>query len=522
MSRVNDETISKVLLTIDKYRGNVTNFKKAVMEGQYTSTQQPRLFSRLLLWKTCLITDSFQISSWSSKLNDSRIVFHQLIKRDDMRIPWYKLDADCFYHQSLAITRKSSLNRRQTIRGMRPSLKMKTERVETKEDPLRTRSSGSHSSCLSKSSSDTADDLELLESIILDIERLFPGEEFFHNTNDPNTILIKRQLIEILFVWSKCNQTVGYKQGLHEILGLIYWNLYKESVNYDPKASTFTNEEASILNLFNKNYLCHDIFTIFNKFVLSSGIITRFYESETCLTNSINQFDMYLMKIDQFIHYTMNTRLHLESQLWIIRYLRLVLIRELGNDLEVTNLVWDKLIASQPDSKGNTSSGSEKFSCIVDLIYFIVIVLLIQRKTDIISADFSDCLSLLLHYPMPKFTTAAFRDTFVKQLYHDALKLYQKRNDDLKLYEYGNKLNKKYNGNLKILMSYRNSEELGDPNSARSSIESINQQQQQQQQKQKQKTPLMDATQDRAEKMRFEKMSMEMRLKKKVQSMIKP
>ncbi|CAK9437399.1 uncharacterized protein LODBEIA_P17770 [Lodderomyces beijingensis] len=509
MSKEN-ETILKVLLTIDKYKGNLDNFRKAVTDGDYTFIQQPRLFSRLLLWKTCLITGSLKISTWSDKLNDSRIVFHQLITRDDMRIPWHSLDQDSAYYQSRETTRKSSINHKSALRGTK-SLKRKTHCVHVTEDPLsETTTTGDGSD--NKTVPQETSDLELLECIILDIERLFPGEPFFHDLNNPNTVHIRRQLIEILFVWSKCNPEIGYKQGLHEILGLIYWNLYKESINYDVNAATsLTKEEQAIVNLYNKNFLCHDMFVVFNKFVLASGIATNFYESETRLSKSFDKFNIYLMKVDQFIHYTLTTKLNLESQLWIIKFLRLVLLRELGNDLETTNFVWDKLIATQSHHK-NTSA---ELSSLIEILYFMIIQLLIQQKVDIVTSDFSDCLSLLLHYPIPKFASPTQREAFVNNLYHDATKLYARRKDDLKLYEYGMKLNNKYNPGLKIGLSYhKNGSNLSVSSTPRSSIESLNSV------KNLSLTPAKDPSQERAEKMKFEKMRMEMRLKKKAQSMV--
>ena len=151
----------------------------------------------------------------------------------------------------------------------------------------------------------------------------------------------------------------------------------------------------------------------------------------------------------------------------------------------------------------------------LEVLIFLVIQLLIQQKTELVTSDFSECLSLLLHYPMPNFTSAASRDQYIQVLYHDALKLYEKRNNDLKLFEYGNKLNKKYNPGLKISLGYRNSSDFSECNSARSSVDSLG--------STKEHTlNLEDALprNDRAEKMRFEKMRLEMRLKKKAKLMI--
>lgn len=497
-----NEIISRALVTIDNFKGSLKAFKSSITDGGYTQLHMPNCFSRTLVWKVCLITDSFKISTWESKLNDSRVVFDQLISRDDMKLPWNKLDLDSVFYHFGDLSRKSSITRKLSSRDSKGLHKVSLLRVNSTEDPL-------SSSAQLLSYVNTGDDLELLQTIILDIDRLFPGEDFFSESNK-YSIHRKKQLIEILYLWSKCNPQVGYKQGLHEILGLIYMNLSQESVDIS-QTNTFSSDDMKILSLYNVHYLCHDVFTIFNKFMLQSGNITHFYASEDALWKSIENFNVYLMKIDQFIHYTLNTKLNLEPQLWIIRYLRLLLLRELGSDLETTMLLWDKLVSLQlPINLGNS------ISSIPDILNFMIIQLLIQVKTDILSSDFSECLSILLHYPF-KPTTQIEKHEFVKKLFKDAVKLYEKRNDDLKLYECGIRLNNRYNPNLKILMNYTNGE--------RSSTESVNSSRAASPAPGSNPPPTSappSLSSSRNDNMKFEKMRLEMRLKKKAQLMINP
>ncbi|EGW34083.1 uncharacterized protein SPAPADRAFT_135310 [Spathaspora passalidarum NRRL Y-27907] len=486
-----NEIIQHVLLTINKTKGNLETFKSGIVNGDYTS--QTPFFTRTLVWKVCLITNSLNINEWESRLHDSRVVYHQLTKRGDMQVPWWELSCDHYFyktkeestHRTLRRTHSQSGSVRQ-IPQRQSSVKNSLARVRANDDPLST----SRSSTPSPSEvTPTEQDIELLEAIILDIDRLFPGEDFFQ-PNQPHSLSVKRQLIEILYVWSKCN--LGYKQGIHEILGLIYHSLYKESIPI-PQTNTISVDDLKILKLYDSNYLSHDLFTILNAFLMKSGAFAKFYENESNLLTTIDDFNIKLMKIDQFIHYNLTAKLKLESQLWIIRYLRLVLLREII-DLETTASLWDKLVASP--------------AIMPDLVLFMIIQLLIQIKTDLIASDFSECLSLLLHYPTGKITHNPA--DFINNLYKDSFKLYEYRNDDLKLYEYGNKLNAKYNPNLKISMSYTSS--------GRSSISSINSN------GSRASTevhggPSLDT---KAEKLQFEKMRLEMRLKKKAQSMLRP
>ncbi|CUM68464.1 uncharacterized protein PRCAT00006189001 [Priceomyces carsonii] len=486
-----NEVISKTLLTIDQYKGNLKSFKHAISEGEYAPTND--VFSRLLLWKVCLITDSLNIQNWESTLSQSRVIYHQLAKQHDMIIPWWKLSPDSAFYQSKEVSRASSVKRARSVRRTASLKKSSLRKSIDVADPLQSLSLSPSSSTKGRSTSSISEsDEELLDTIILDVERLFPGEEFYHSPNQ-NALTSKRQIISILYVWSKCNPHVRYKQGFHEILGLIYYNLHKESVVI-PSSNTLSKTDFSILNLFDLHYLCHDAFTIFNKFMLQSGIISSFYENEDVLWKSIESFNVYLMKVDQLIHYNLISKLKLESQLWIIRYLRLLLLREFGNDLKEINLIWDKLITIQPKHHNE-----DPIKAIPDIVIFMIIVLLIRLKSELIVCDFGESLSLLLHYPTLLKSSSLSKQDFSKGLVSDALALYEIRNDDLKLYEYGIKLNAKFNPNLKITMSFngsRTKEGQLNNSSPRPSIDT------------------------RAEQLKFEKYRLEMRLKKKAQQLL--
>ena len=118
-----------------------------------------------------------------------------------------------------------------------------------------------------------------------------------------------------------------------------------------------------------------------------------------------------------------------------------------------------------------------------------VIQLLIQIKSELITCDFSESIALLLHYPIEsKLGDEKQNIKFIHNLYHDATCLYERRNDDLQLYEYGIKMNSKYNPDMKVSISYS-----GKPT---------------------------DGSSSKAQNMKFEKTRLEMRLKKKAQQLL--
>lgn len=475
--------ISHVLVTLDHYK-DLSRLKAAVADGEYSPVLAPH-FSRTLVYKTCLITNSLNIQAWGPALSSSRAVYHELKKRDDMAVPWFSLDPSApFYCSETSQTQKDHTHtNKQSARSGRVNL----VKIGNVEDRLLSSPSPSRHTLEPYTISEL--DVELLRSIILDIDRLFPDEHYFHSScatlHDS-----KKLIIEVLYVWCKCNPLVGYKQGLHEIIGLFGMSLEREAMPL-PAGSTYSNDDLRILGLYDSEYLAHDLFAIFNRFMVQSGVVALFYESEDLLWGSIERFNIYLMKVDQLIHYNLVSKLKLESQLWIIRYLRLLLSREMDSDLDLVALLWDKLVV--------LDHGEHGLVAIPDIIMFMTIQLLIQVKPDLVTCDFSDCLSLLLHYPMTiRLKAHSSPLLMINHLYRDAIRLYASRHDDMKLYEAGIKLNSRYNPSLKVKMTFAGKSETGTNPSP----------------------PLAQVS--NKEKMRYEKIRMEMLLKKKMQLMIKP
>lgn len=458
-----NETISRVLLTIEQYKGNFAAFRNAALANEYSP--KSKNFTRLLLWKLCLITETLNIQHWDDKLRTSRVVYHKLRQAKAMAIPWWQLERDSEYYLP---------NQTAQARLGKPR---KLVREHAAADPL-----------LADTAPDESD-VELLQLIVLDVQRLFPGEAVFLAGSDA-ALAAKRLLIVVLYTWSKCNPRVGYKQGFHEILGLVYMNMAAELFDI-ANTNTFSADDMGILALYDAHYLEHDLFTMFNKFVDVSGVVALFYQTEHLLMHSIETFNSLLMKVDQLIHYNLVTKLRLELQLWVIRYMRLLLLRELGNNLLVPSALWDKLVAAE-------LANSRALQCIPSVTMFLIIVLLVHLKMELVLCDFSEALSLLLHYPIS--TKLTLHPDFINSLFKDAYYLYTNKDKDIKLYEYGIKLLKKYNTNLKVNVGYAS--DRSTPSTTASP---------------KSSAEIPGPQDSRAQKMAFEKYRMEMRLKKKAQ-----
>ena len=82
-------------------------------------------------------------------------------------------------------------------------------------------------------------------------------ENFFFQ--EPST---KQKLTDILFVYSKLNPDVGYRQGMHELLAPILWVIDRDAVQRQSSSPT-SGEDALMLNLLDSNFVEHDSFTLF-------------------------------------------------------------------------------------------------------------------------------------------------------------------------------------------------------------------------------------------------------------------
>jgi hypothetical protein len=60
----------------------------------------------------------------------------------------------------------------------------------------------------------------LKKIINLDVSRTYQDKDLFQNT------AIKELMVNILFIWSKENEDVSYKQGMNELLAVLLFGLY--------------------------------------------------------------------------------------------------------------------------------------------------------------------------------------------------------------------------------------------------------------------------------------------------------
>lgn len=92
-----------------------------------------------------------------------------------------------------------------------------------------------------------------------------PEEPYFRQ---PET---QRMLLDILFVFCKINQDVGYRQGMHEVLAPLLWVIDQDSID----TSEDSTMDAVMKTSLDQTYVEHDAFTLLSLVMRSAK---SFYE----------------------------------------------------------------------------------------------------------------------------------------------------------------------------------------------------------------------------------------------------
>lgn len=97
-----------------------------------------------------------------------------------------------------------------------------------------------------------------------------PEEEYFRQ---PET---QKILLDILFVFCKINQDVGYRQGMHEVLAPILWVVEQDAIDYPTQELLPGSQSESVMKeVLDRTYIEHDAFTLLSLIMRSAK---SFYE----------------------------------------------------------------------------------------------------------------------------------------------------------------------------------------------------------------------------------------------------
>jgi TBC1 domain family protein 5 len=201
-------------------------------------------------------------------------------------------------------------------------------------------------------------------------------------------------MLDVLFIWSCENSDVSYRQGMHELLAVILYVLHREYLE-DAEAERAAAEVAEspvrgmsaveVINAFDSKYLVHDAYALF-KNVMNQ--MKDFFapaapgDTQTEVVRKCHHIHHQLLRKYDLELYTYLERHQIEPQLYALRWVRLLLSRELHIDDAV--VLWDALFASDPN-----------FS----LLDHIIVAILVFIREDLIGKDYSACLKRLFKLP---------------------------------------------------------------------------------------------------------------------------
>ncbi|TVY85563.1 TBC1 domain family member [Lachnellula suecica] len=240
-------------------------------------------------------------------------------------------------------------------------------------------------------------DEEIRAEIFQDVERCMPEEDYFRK---PET---QKTLLDILFVFCKINQDVGYRQGMHEVLAPILWVIEQDAIKTQAEEMSPGPEEDTVMKeMLDRSYIEHDAFTLLSLVMRSAK---SFYElaepdkrPDTSFTGSgapqqgaspiversKRIHEVYLARLDPELAKHL-TDIEVLPQIFLIRWIRLLFGREFPFDDLLA--LWDTLLAEDPD---------------LDLVDMVCVAMLLRVRWQLIEANYSMALMLLLKYPFPE------------------------------------------------------------------------------------------------------------------------
>eukprot|EP00794_Sanderia_malayensis_P003474 gene3474-3972_t len=245
-------------------------------------------------------------------------------------------------------------------------------------------------------------DSELNQTIVQDLERLYPEFDFFHQEK------IQEILLRCLFCYGKEHPEVDYKQGMHEILAPVVYVLWenaqtvKESKEDLQDAIRIINDLAYVehdayclftqimetmepLFLNNRKPMCNDseekliqsVVDTDNLFVASGTV-----QPLSAISKKLTRIQNYMLKRYDHDLFLRLQQLDIAPQLYGIRWIRLLF----GREFPLTTLLslWDAMFADGMS---------------LDFADYIFIAMLISIRSYLLKNDYTSCLSFLMKYP---------------------------------------------------------------------------------------------------------------------------
>ncbi|KAL5528993.1 hypothetical protein ACEPAG_4967 [Sanghuangporus baumii] len=241
--------------------------------------------------------------------------------------------------------------------------------------------------------------VDLRKTIRQDVERTFPDHDYFRDAE------VQVQLTNILYIYSITHPDIGYRQGMHELLAPLYY-----SVDYD-SLDPIEGSDKEIADFCSRTWVAADAWILFNEVMEGMSCWYEWREPTpppipaplqnqyrhgppegqlelkpylAPIVLACQKLQSQLLKAADPLLWQAMQKAGIEPQIYGIRWLRLLLTREFS--LPDALILWDGI-----------------FSCdnTFELVPWICVAMLIRIRNQLIPADYSGQLSVLLRYAPP-------------------------------------------------------------------------------------------------------------------------
>ena len=269
---------------------------------------------------------------------------------------------------------------------------------------------------------------ELRRIINLDIIRTYQNINLFSQEN------IKKILLNILFIWSRENDDISYRQGMNDLLAILILCFYPYYFPLEDDENKITKDEIiNYINTKDKKELYKNSLKIYKYFHDESEIeCDLFYAFDSLMKKGMKNLfnpkliqkndpeyklyeifsDMYkddieeeksnfisrrcfllinekLKKIDEELFLYLK-KIDINCGAFLQKWLRCILCREF--DLNQVFILWDVILVQDFLNEKN-----QKYS--LDFMDSICLAMIIRLRKYILQRDQNDCFSLLFKYP---------------------------------------------------------------------------------------------------------------------------
>ncbi|CDR95195.1 TBC domain containing protein,putative [Babesia bigemina] len=257
---------------------------------------------------------------------------------------------------------------------------------------------------------------ELLDEIWQDVERTYQERSLFKSES------VRKTLQNVLFVWSREHDYISYRQGMNELLAVVYIVCYRDQARpADSTADSAFAEicsgdakdlEADAYTLFDA-LMCLEIQLMFDNAATKMPSIKSYEVRSANLAHIValpgrakanNTHNSFIART-KFIHsrilkdydpalFKHFQDIELEPHVFLMRWIRLIFSREFN--VNETLCLWDAVFA---DHHATTLEGQRLPEFQFELVDFFAVAMMSYVRLNLLENDINYCLQRLFKFP---------------------------------------------------------------------------------------------------------------------------